>query len=77
MDFCAAAQRGTKHVELGTRAFLQSKKAGDRLAAVDSADGFAEEGSDADGLNLWPCGLGHGVGGDDFLDLGVSEALVG
>ena len=46
------------------------KQRGDRLAIADAADGLTHQWGDAHDADFFPCGLGHGVGGDDFLNLG-------
>ena len=44
---------------------------------MDPADRFSEQRSDADDLDFRPGSLRHGIGGDDFLNRGIPDALVG
>jgi exosortase len=44
---------------------------------MDAPDGLAKQGSDADHLDFGPLRLWDGVGGDDFLNGGIPDPLVG
>ncbi len=46
------------------------------MPTVNPADRFGQHWSDAHDLDFRPSGLGDGIGGDDFLDFGISDALV-
>jgi len=77
------AQAGCRWVGSGlpgawrARVVSDGEQRGDGLASADAADGLAEQRGDADDADFLAAGLGNGVGGDDFLDGGVSQALVG
>ena len=47
------------------------------MAFVNPADSLAEQRGDAHNMDFRAGGLGNGVRGDDFLNIGLADAFVG